>query len=273
MRLHESEMDAMSTNGALRVGLIGLGAIGGSVVLRAAQHDDIELVGAVVRDTSRPRPPGSPPVFATLAELLALDPEVIVEVAGHEGLRAHGAAALRAGCDLYFVAVGALADPETERELLEAAREHGRQAKIISGAIGALDAIAGASAGELTRVTHTSRKPAATLMPPDEAAALTEPVELFSGSAREGALKFPESVNVAAAVSFAGLGLDGTTLRVVADPEIERNRHEVEAEGEFGTLRFEIMNVPSADNPKSGSLVAMAIIHQLRQRRGGLVVG
>lgn len=263
----------MNTGEPLRVGMIGLGAIGGSVVRRAALYDDIELVGAVVRDTDRPRPEGSPPVFATLDKLLAQSPEVIVEVAGHEGLRAHGPAALRAGCDLYFVAVGALADPETERDLIDAARESGRQAKIISGAIGALDAIAGAAAGELRTVTHTSRKPAATLLPPDEAAELTEAVELFNGSAREGALKFPESVNVAAAVSFAGLGLDRTTLRVLADPEIERNRHEVEAEGEFGTLRFEIMNVPSADNPKSGSLVAMSIIHQLRQRRGGLVVG
>ena len=263
----------MSAREPLRVGMIGLGAIGGSLVRRAADHDDIELVGAVVRDTSRPRPEGSPPIFATLAELLAHRPDVIVEVAGHEGLREHGPAALRAGCDLYFVAVGALADPETERELLAAARESGRQAKIISGAIGALDAIAGASVGELRSVTHTTRKPATTLMPPEEADALTEAVELFSGSAREGALKFPESVNVAAAVSFAGLGLDRTRLRVLADPVIERNRHEVEAEGEFGVLRFEIMNVPSADNPKSGSLVAMSIMHQLRQRRGGLVVG
>ncbi|CAN5511707.1 aspartate dehydrogenase [soil metagenome] len=263
----------MSTGEAVRVGLIGLGAIGGSVVQRAAEHDEIELVGAVVRDPSRPRPEGSPPVFGSLDELLERQPEVVVEVAGHDGLRQHGPAVLRAGCDLYFVAVGALADPDTERELLAAARESGRQAKIISGAIGALDAIAGASIGELRSVTHTTRKPAATLMPPDEASALTGAVELFSGSAREGALKFPESVNVAAAVSFAGLGLDGTTLRVLADPDIDRNRHEVEAEGEFGTLRFEIMNVPSADNPKSGSLVAMSIIHQLRQRRGGLVIG
>ena len=263
-------MDAGET---IRVGMIGLGAIGASVVQRAAAYDDIELVGAVVRDPSRPRPDGSPPVFETLTELLDRRPEVVVEVAGHEGLRQHGPAVLRAGCDLYFVAVGALADPETERELLAAARESGRQAKIISGAIGALDAIAGASIGELRSVTHTTRKPAATLMTADEVAVLTGAIELFSGSAREGALLFPESVNVAAAVSFAGLGLDRTTLRVLADPDIERNRHEVEAEGEFGSLRFEIMNVPSPENPKSGSLVAMSIIHQIRQRRGGLVIG
>ncbi len=263
----------MSGETTIRVGLIGLGAIGGSVVRRASEFDDIELVGALVRDPSRPRPEGCPPLYTSVDDLLAQKPEVVVEVAGHEGLRAHGPAVLRAGCDLYFVAVGALADPGTERDLIAAARESGRQAKIISGAIGALDAIAGASVGDLRRVTHTTRKPAATLMNADEAARLDEAVELFSGPAREGALKFPESVNVAAAVSFAGLGLDRTTLRVLADPSIDRNRHEVEAEGEFGTLRFEIMNIPSADNPKSASLVAMSIIHQLLQRRGGLVVG
>lgn len=258
---------------ALRVGLIGLGAIGAGVVKRAADFDDIELVGALVQDPTKPRPEGSPPVFGNLADLLAQDPEVVVEVAGHAALRAHGPDVLRSGRDLYFVAVGALADPDTERELRDAARESGRQAKIISGAIGALDAIAGAAIGELRSVTHTTRKPAATLLPPEEAAVLTEPKELFNGTAREGALLFPESVNVAAAVSFAGLGLDRTTLRVLADPQIERNRHEVEAEGEFGSLRFEIMNVPSPDNPKTASLVAMSIIHQLRQRRSGLVVG
>ena len=39
---------------------------------------------------------------------------------------------------------------------------------------------------------------------------LKEAREVFRGSAREGALMFPESINVAAAVSLAGVGLDQT---------------------------------------------------------------
>lgn len=260
-------------NESIRVGLIGLGAIGGSVVQRAAQYPEIELVGALVRDVSRPRPEGAPPVVGSLEELLTLEPDIVVEIAGHDALRAHGPAVLRSGRDLLFVAVGALADPEFEREFRAAATESGRQAKVISGAIGALDAIAGSSIGELQKVTHTTRKPATTLLDAGEAEGLTEPKEIFNGPAREGALLFPESVNVAAAVSLAGLGLDGTTLRILADPAIERNRHEVEAEGEFGRLRFEIEGIPSPDNPKTGSLVAMSVIQQILARRAGVVIG
>ena len=96
---------------------------------------------------------------------------------------------------------------------------------------------------------------------------------LFSGSAREGVLRFPESVNVAAAVSLAGIGFDKTQLCVIADPSIDRNRHEVVADGVFGHLRFEIANIPSDANPKTGRLVAMSVVHALRKRVSQLVIG
>ena len=111
------------------------------------------------------------------------------------------------------------------------------------------------------------------MLAPAEAADLTEPRELFRGSAREGALRFPESINVAAAVSLAGLGLDRTEVCVIADPTVDRNSHEVVAQGEFGELRFEIHNIPTDANPKTGRLVAMSIVHALRQRHAALVVG
>jgi aspartate dehydrogenase len=96
-------------------------------------------------------------------------------------------------------------------------------------------------------VTHVVRKPPRGLLAPDEAAASSaagQPRELYSGPAREAALRFPENVNVAAAISLAGLGLDKTTVRVVADPTVERNTHEIEARGEFGDLRIVLRNIP-----------------------------
>ncbi|HEU5422813.1 MAG TPA: aspartate dehydrogenase [Nitrolancea sp.] len=254
-----------------RVGLIGLGAIGRSLANLAAGRDDLALVGALVRDTRKDRGVAVP-VVSTLAELLALGPEVVVEIAGHEGLRQHGAAALRAGYDLIAVSVGALADPALQDELLEAAQASGRQVKVASGAIGALDAIAAARLGGLERVTHTTRKPATTLLGA-EGATLREPRELFRGPARAAVVKFPESVNVAAAVSLAGLGLDRTEVCVIADPAVERNQHVVEVEGAFGRLRFEIAGIPSGDNPKTGRIVAMSILHTILMRRAPLVVG
>lgn len=257
-----------------RVGLIGLGAIGRAVVriTRERFPTEIDIVGALVRDPARPRPAG-PTVVGDLAALLELRPEVVVEVAGHEALRAHGPVVLRTGFDLIAVSVGALADPAVEEQLRAAARAGGARLRIASGAIGALDAIAAAAIGGLERVTHTTRKPARALLALDEAVALKAEREVFRGPAREGVRLFPESVNVAAAVSLAGLGLDRTELRVIADPTIERNRHEVVAEGAFGTLRFEIANVPSDDNPRTGRIVAMSVVHELLARRASVAIG
>jgi aspartate dehydrogenase len=258
----------------MRVGLIGLGAIGRGVIQLVRASDDVELVGALVADPRKSRARGAPPICGSLDELLEQRPEVVVELAGHAALRCHGPQVLRAGIDLIVVSVGALADPDVELAIVEAARAGGSRVIVASGAIGALDALASAAVcGGLTRVTHTTRKPARALLEPAEAANLAEPRELFRGSAREGALRFPESINVAAAVSLAGIGLDQTEVRVIADPNVDRNSHEVVAQGDFGDLRFEIRNIPTDDNPRTGRLVAMSIVHALRQRHAILVVG
>ena len=257
----------------MRVGLIGLGAIGRGILELLTPADDIDVVGALVADAARARPAGTPRTCQSAAELIALRPEVVVEAAGHAALRQHGPAVLRAGVDLILVSVGALAEPETEQAMRDAACAGGSRTIVASGAIGALDALAAAAVGGLSRVTHTTRKPARALLPSDEARHLDAPRELFRGSAREGALRFPESINVAAAVSLAGVGLDRTEVCVIADPSVDRNRHEVVAQGAFGELRFEIHNVPSEANPRTGRLVAMSVVHALRQRQARLVVG
>jgi len=263
------------SNAPLRVGLIGLGAIGQAVVRLARERDDgaVAIIGAVVRDPARSRPGADVPVVPSLNALLALRPDVIVEACGHAGLKEHGPHVLKAGCDLIMVSVGVFAEPGVMEAMAAAAEAGNAQAKVASGAIGALDAIAAAAVGGLTRVTHTTRKPARTLMSIEDAAALTEAKEVFRGSAREGALKFPESINVAAAVSLAGIGLDRTEVCVLADPTIERNMHTVVAEGAFGRLQFEIEGIPTEENPRTGRLVAMSVMRTLLLRRAPIAVG
>jgi aspartate dehydrogenase len=259
----------------LRVGLIGYGAIAQEVAHLLAERTatDIMIVGALVRHPTAPRPAGSPTIVATLSALLAQRPHVIVEVAGQEGLREHGPGVLRAGVDLLFVSVGALAKQETFNDLLTAAQSGNAQAKVVSGAIGALDALAAASLEELRRVVHTMRRVPTSLLSVEEAARLTAPYEVFRGTARQAAHQFPEFLNVAAAVALASKGLDQTEVRVIADPAVKHSIHEVLAEGTFGVLRFEIENVPMHLSARGARLVAMSVVHTLQQRRAYLMIG
>lgn len=251
---------------AVRLGFIGFGTIGRGVVRLLSPSDEVEVLAAVVRDRSKQT---DVTLVATVEELLARRPDVVVEAAGHEALRCHGPAVLRAGVDLVVLAVGALADPRLEAELVDAARSGGARAIVASGGIGGLDALAAAAVGGLERVTHTTRKPPRAF----GMAGLSEPQELFRGCAREGVLRFPENINVAAAVSLAGIGLDRTEVCVIADPRLERNTHEVVAQGTFGELRFEIRGFPSDENPRTGRIVAMSVVKTLRRLHAPLVIG
>jgi len=261
-------------NGPLRVGFLGFGTIAKRVQQLLAEHapGEVDIVGAIVADPSKPRPEGTPRIVASLDELLALHPELIVEVGGHDALHAYGAKVLCAGVDLLMVSVGAFGRPRLLEEIQAAAKEGHARARVASGAIGALDAISSAAIGGLTRVTHTTRKPPRSLFSPEEAAKVSEVVEVYRGPAREAALKFPENVNVCAAVSLAGVGLDRTEMRIVADPGVERNQHEVVAEGDFGYLKFEIQNIPT-EKPATGRLVAMSVCKEILARRATFAVG
>src|SRR4051812_46630915 len=99
---------------ALRVGFIGCGTIARGTLRLLSSTDDIAVVGALVRNTTRAAPL---PLVGSLEALLALRPDVVVEAAGHEALRCHGSRVLGSGVDLLVLSVGALADAQLEAEL------------------------------------------------------------------------------------------------------------------------------------------------------------
>jgi aspartate dehydrogenase len=104
-------------------------------------------------------------------------------------------------------------------------------------------------------------------------ASLREPRTIYRGSVREGAARYPQNVNISAVVALAGLGLDRTELIIVADPTIRTHVIEIVAEGAFGSFRFSEEVEPTAENPKTGKLVAMAVIKTIRQLAAPVVIG
>src|SRR5262249_43905372 len=69
---------------------------------------------------------------------------------------------------------------------------------------------------------------------------LSERTVLYTGTAGEAALLYPQNANVAAAVALAGLGFDATEVELVADPDAPGNIHEIEAEGAAGRFAIQL---------------------------------
>ena len=86
---------------------------------------------------------------------------------------------------------------------------------------------------------------------------------IFEGSALEAIKAFPKNVNVSSALSLAGIGAKKTKVRIICDPGIKRNIHEIKVEGDSGKIFIRMENFPSPDNPKTSyqaALSAMAVI-------------
>jgi aspartate dehydrogenase len=101
---------------------------------------------------------------------------------------------------------------------------------------------------------------------------LTEAKRVFSGSARDAAAGFPANVNVAAALSLAGVGPDRTTIEIWADPAVTRNCHTIEVDSDSARFTLSIENIPS-ENPKTGRITAQSVLAALRRLNAPLRVG
>jgi aspartate dehydrogenase len=261
----------------MRLGLIGCGAIGGEVV-RAAQQGalgGVQLAAVLVR---RPRGAPDPLITHEPDAFFDHDLEVVVECAGHQAVQDHGVRCLESGADLVLTSIGALVDDDLRERLEQAAARAGRRLRIASAGIGALDILGAAAVGGLDRVQMTVRKDPSAWWGTEaerlcDLASLEKPLVIYQGSVREGAARYPQNVNISAAVALAGLGLDRTELTIVADPTIRSHVIEVVAEGAFGSFRFCEDVLPTAENPKTGRLVAMAVIKTIRQLAAPVVIG
>ncbi|HEY0235735.1 MAG TPA: aspartate dehydrogenase [Afipia sp.] len=228
----------------MKVALIGCGAIGTWLAQR------LEWKSEIVRRGDK---------------LPAAD--VVVEAAGHEALAHYGVAALKQGSDLVIVSIGALAHEELWSDLRAAAT----RSKIIlpAGAVGGIDALSAAKRGGLDEVLYSARKPPASLsskLPTDRETVI------FEGDARQAALEFPKNANVAATIALAGVGFEATRVRIVADPKISENIHELKVHGAFGSFAMSIAGKPLPTNPKTSSLSAMSILRCIENRRSAIVI-
>ena len=196
---------------------------------------------------------------------------MVVEAASHDAVRSFGQPLLRAGVALVVLSAGALADDALREALERAAAEHGALLYVPSGGIGGLDALKAACIAGVDEVTIAVTKPPAAWrgIPYVERLGvdlngLSAPITLYDGPARAGVPHFPANVNIAAVLSLAGIGLDHTRLKAVADPQLTHNTHYIDIRGRTGNVSIKLENVPAPDNPKTAWLACYSALAALK---------
>jgi aspartate dehydrogenase len=261
----------------MRVALLGGGTIAG-LVLRHSRSGGIPGVEFVAVAGRSERSRGAAlasefgiPYVVGREALLAARPEAVVEAASHAAVREHLVPLLEAGIGVVVLSAGALSDDALRGAVGAAALRSGAMFYVPSGGIGGLDALKTALLGGVDEVSIQVAKPPAAWKGITYVESLgvdldrlQGPTTLFEGPAREGVPHFPQNVNIAAVLSLAGLGMDRTRLKVVADPGLTLNTHTIRVAGNCGRMTVVLENVPAPENPKTSWLACYSALAALR---------
>jgi aspartate dehydrogenase len=265
---------------SLRVAVAGLGSIGARVV----EELDRGLDGLVLTAVSVQNPDKHRERLAALKRAPAILPiealadaaDIVIECAPSHLVRSIVAPFVGSGKTAVVLSVGALLDHEN---LIELAKERGGQIVVPTGALIGLDAVTAAAVGKIHSVRMVTRKPVRGLAGAPyivenniDIERITEPLKIFEGTARAAAKGFPANLNVAVALSLAGIGADRTMLEIWADPTVTRNTHRIEVDSDSARFSMSIENIPS-ENPRTGRITALSVIACLRKQSAALRVG
>jgi aspartate dehydrogenase len=257
----------------LSIAIAGLGAIGSGIVREITRSEpDIRIAAVAARDVERAQ--------ALLlnhrinAQILPLDElpqhaDIVVECLPASTFDTIADATLEAGKALMVLSVGQLARRD---DLIPAFRARNLRILVPTGAILGLDVVRALARSEvlsariITRKSPKSLDGAPYLVANDiDSAMLTAPTCVFSGPTREAIKGFPANVNVAVALSLAGIGIDRTQCEIWVDPLETANVHTIEVETADTSVSMTIRGVPDANNPRTSQITALSAVDALRR--------
>lgn len=275
----------------IRVGIVGCGAIG-TEICRAIDEEreglNLDLKFLIDRHSGkleklysnlRKKPPLKGHNKESLNEFLE-EIDLLIECASQSAVRDYVLPVLRKGKDAMLLSVGALVDEKLLEEIERVVEEKKCRIYIPSGAIAGIDGLRAAAIAPLHSVRLITRKNPVALSNNEyvkkrsiDLFSLKKEKILFEGNAKEAVRYFPENINVAAAISIAGIGSKRTEVKIVADPYVMENMHEIEAEGEFGKFFMRVENIQSQSNPKTSYLATLSAIATLKSISSSIKIG
>jgi aspartate dehydrogenase len=259
----------------MKLAILGCGNIGGTIG-RAMQKQDWKMHVVAVYDIDRKKAESlaakitpAPIICKNVEELLKnRNVDLVLEAASADAVALYGRKILESGKNLMVMSVGAFADDVLLKDMREVAEKKKVKIYIPSGAVAGIDGLKSAALGGLKQVTLTTRK-----NPKNLDVRVDKETLLYEGPAREGIKKYPKNVNVAATLGLAGIGLDKTRLRIIADPGTDKNIHEIVVEGAFGKFSVVMNNFPSPENPKTSYLAILSAMGVLKKLSDPVEIG
>jgi aspartate dehydrogenase len=268
------------TMSRLRLVLLGYGAINQKVAhILQEQNAPVDIVAIAMREARSVKAllPEGACVIHDPQELALIGADMVLEAAGREAVKTWGEAALTHANCFVVASTSAFVDTVFYQNLCAIAHKNKHQLLIPAGALAGVDALSAASLMGLESVSHMIIKPAKAWMGSKaetlcDLANLSQAHAFFEGQAGEAANAFPQNANVAVISSLAGIGLEKTFVRLIADPKATANAHIIEAKGAFGKMRLEIENLPFPENPKTSMLTALSLVRLVNNRIGSVVI-
>jgi aspartate dehydrogenase len=263
-----------------RIGIVGCGAIGSEIALALDKREiNADISGICDKDSTaivKLSTSLSKKAPAMEMEALIAASDMVVEAAGGGAVAPLVELCSAAGVDLMVMSVGGL-KPEHFTKF-----ESGKASLYLpSGAVAGIDGIlALAGAGDIESLTLTPIKPPAGLKGTpylDEKGVsldgLTEALTVFEGTPAQAIKCFPKNINVSTTIALASAAKDKMVVRIIADPHIAVNTHEVRLVSPLGSLTMRVENKPSPTNPKTSALAYLSAIATLKKITSKVKIG
>lgn len=267
----------------IKIGIIGCGTIGSEIAKSVIEKFDGKATLEAIADMDKSKAREFIKSFSNKEiRLLEIDDliqevDLVIEAATAEISYNIAKKSLMAGKDVLIISVGGLVG---EDNIFLLAEEKNCKIYIPTGAICGIDCVKAAKVAGITSAMIITRKPPKGLSGAPyiienniDLDSIDKETVIFEGTALQAVTAFPKNINVAATLSYAGIGLKETKVKIITSKQYVTNSHEIIIEGAFGTMTAKTSSIPSPQNPQTSYLAILSIVSMLEQILSNVKIG